>query len=134
MVHLLTASGCSSCRQAKEWLTAQHIPFKERNIFTEPLSVEEVKTVMFMTEDGVNDVISRRSKTFRRLNVDLDALSLQHLFQLISQYPGLLRKPIIFDDKRLQVGYQEEEMRQFLPRQVRSYLLHEARKIEKLAE
>ena len=48
------------------------------------------------------------------------------LFKLISKNPGLLRRPIIIDDKRLQVGYNEDEIRRFLPRKVRELELVEA--------
>jgi regulatory protein spx len=61
--------------------------------------------------------------------VNLDALPLQQLFQLIRENPGLLRRPIIIDEKRLQVGYNEDEIRRFLPRKVRTYQLREAQKL-----
>jgi len=82
-----------------------------------------------MTEDGTDEIISTRSKTFQKLHVNLDALPLQQLFQLIRENPGLLRRPIIIDEKRLQVGYNEDEIRRFLPRKVRTYQLREAQKL-----
>ncbi|SDI30873.1 transcriptional regulator Spx [Natribacillus halophilus] len=132
MVTLLTTKSSPSCRLARRWLEENHIPFTERNIFADPLSVEEVKALMRMTENGTDEVISKRSKAFQELDVDVNELSLQHLFTLVSQHPGLLRRPIIFDDKRLQVGYHEEDMRRFLSRQIRYYRLQEARKKEVL--
>ena len=48
------------------------------------------------------------------------------LFKLISKNPGSLRRPIIIDDKRLQVRYNEDEIRRFLPRKVRELELVEA--------
>ncbi len=56
----------------------------------------------------------------------LKAIPLQQLYELIQEYPGLLRRPIIIDEKRLQVGYNEDEIRRFLPRKVRAYQLLEA--------
>ena len=85
---LLTSPGSDGCRLAKGWLKAHQIPFTERNIFAEPLSVEEVKTVMCMTEYGTDEVISKRSKTIQRLNLDVDALPLQYLFKLMINIPG----------------------------------------------
>ncbi|GAK00965.1 arsenate reductase family protein [Geomicrobium sp. JCM 19055] len=82
-----------------------------------------------MTEDGTDEIVSKRSKIFQELNVDVDTLPLQQLFELISEHPGLLRRPIIFDEKRLQVGYNEAEIRRFLPRQIRTYFLQEAQKL-----
>ena len=51
---------------------------------------------------------------------------MKQLYKLISKNPGLLRRPIIVDEKRLQVGYNEDEIRRFLPRQVRELELAEA--------
>ena len=51
---------------------------------------------------------------------------MKDLFKLISKNPGLLRRPIIIHDKRLQVGYNEDEIRRFLPRKVRELELVEA--------
>src|SRR5690625_4484325 len=104
MVKLLVSPSCTSCRKAKAWLEEHDIPFEERNIFSNPLSVEEVKEIVRLTEDGTDEIISKRSKVFQDLNIDLENLPLQRLFELISEHPGLLRRPIIFDEKRLQVG------------------------------
>lgn len=129
MVTLYTAPSCTSCRKARAWLEEHNIPFKERNIFSEPLTIEEIKEIFRMTEDGTDEIISTRSKTFQKLHVNLDSLPLQQLFQLIRENPGLLRRPIIIDEKRLQVGYNEDEIRRFLPRKVRTYQLREAQKL-----
>lgn len=129
MVTLYTSPSCTSCRKAKSWLEEHEIPYKERNIFSEPLSIEEIKGILRMTEDGTDEIISTRSKTFQKLDVNLDTMPLQDLFELIQSNPGLLRRPIIIDEKRLQVGYNEDEIRRFLPRRVRTFQLHEAQRM-----
>ncbi|MCP3742196.1 transcriptional regulator SpxA [Rossellomorea sp. BNER] len=129
MVTLFTSPSCTSCRKAKAWLEEHDIPYTERNVFSEPLSIDEIKEILRMTEDGTDEIISTRSKTFQKLNVELDNLPLQDLFELIQQNPGLLRRPIIMDEKRLQVGYNEDEIRRFLPRKVRTFQLLEAQRM-----
>ncbi|HHY22529.1 MAG TPA: transcriptional regulator Spx [Bacilli bacterium] len=129
MVSLLTSPSCTSCRKARAWLEEHNIPFEERNIFVSPLSIEEVKEVVRMTEDGTDELISTRSKIFQELDIEVESLPLQTLFKLISENPGLLRRPIIYDDKRLQVGYNEAEIRRFLPRKVRTFHLQEAQRM-----
>ncbi|MDQ0198191.1 transcriptional regulator SpxA [Neobacillus ginsengisoli] len=129
MVTLYTSPSCTSCRKAKSWLEEHEIPYKERNIFSEPLSIEEIKEILRMTEDGTDEIISTRSKTFQKLDVNLDTMPLQDLFELIKENPGLLRRPIIIDEKRLQVGYNEDEIRRFLPRRVRTFQLREAQRM-----
>ena len=126
MVTLYTSPSCTSCRKARAWLEEHNIPFEERNIFSNPLNVDEIKQILQMTEDGTEEIISKHSKIFQDLDIDLDELPLQKLYTLIHKNPGLLRRPIIMDSKRLQVGYNEDEIRRFLPRDVRALELQRA--------
>ncbi|MED4016899.1 transcriptional regulator SpxA [Sutcliffiella cohnii] len=129
MVTLYTSPSCTSCRKAKAWLEEHDIPYKERNIFSEPLSLQEIKEILRMTEEGTDEIISTRSKVFQKLNINVESMPLQELYSVVQEHPGLLRRPIIIDEKRLQVGYNEDEIRRFLPRKVRSYQLREAQRL-----
>ncbi|HAQ3091878.1 transcriptional regulator Spx [Enterococcus faecium] len=126
MLTLYTSPSCTSRRKARAWLQEHQIPFVERNIFSEPLNSSELKAILQMTEDGTEEIISTRSKVFQKLNMDLDDLPLQELLELVQNNPGLLRRPIMIDDKRLQVGFNEDEIRRFLPRDVRQLELRQA--------
>jgi regulatory protein spx len=125
MVTLYISPSCTSCRRAKAWFDQNQIPYKERNILSEKLSVDEIKDILRFTEDGTDEIISTKSKTYRKLNVNIDTISLRELYTLIKENPGLLRKPLILDEKRLQVGFNEEEIRSFLPRKMRLFQLDE---------
>ncbi|MBN3489415.1 transcriptional regulator SpxA [Lactobacillus acidophilus] len=132
MVDLYVSPSCTSCRKARAWLEKHNIPFKERNIFSEPLTKEELLKILRMTENGTEEIISTRSKAFQQLKINLDDLSIDQLLDLVEKNPSLLRRPIIMDDRRLQVGYNEDEIRRFLPRKVRRLELAEAQKIADL--
>lgn len=125
MLNLYTSPSCTSCRKAKAWLKEHDISFKERNIFANPLNKEEIMQVLRMTENGTEEIISTRSRTFQNLKINLDDLSIDQLIDLVEKNPSLLRRPIIMDDRRLQVGYNEDEIRRFLPRKVRRLELEE---------
>ena len=85
--------------------------------------LEEIKNILQMTEEGTEDIISTRSKAYSELDLDISELSLNQFFELVQEQPGLLRRPIMIDNKRLQIGYNEDEIRRFLPREVREYEL-----------
>ncbi|MFB5281856.1 transcriptional regulator SpxA [Peribacillus sp. Hz7] len=129
MVTLYTSTSCTSCRKAKAWLEEHEIAYIERNIFSEPLTIDEIKEIFRMTEDGTDEIISTRSKAFEKLNIDIASLSLQELYKVIKENQGLLKRPIILDEKRLQVGYNEDEISRFLPRKVRAFQRCEAQKM-----
>ena len=119
MVTLYTSPSCTSCRKARAWLEANAIPYKERNVFKEPLTRDEIKNFLRMTEDGTEEIISTRSKLFSELDISLDDLSLGELIEMIQKQPALLKRPLMIDEKRMQVGYNEDEIRRFLPHEVR---------------
>ncbi|MDD1515209.1 transcriptional regulator SpxA [Priestia megaterium] len=129
MVNLYLTPSCTSCRKAKAWLEKHHIDYIERNIISDPLTVNEIKSILRLTEDGTNDIISTQSKIFQELNINVESLSLNEFYNLIMKYPQMLRRPIIQDEKRLQVGYSEEEIRRFLPRKVRNSLNNQLQKV-----
>ncbi len=129
MVNLYTSPSCTSCRKAKSWLQEHNIPFVERNIFSNPLSKDEIMQVLRMTEDGTEEIISTRSRAFQNLGVSIDELSIDQLLNMVVEDPGLLRRPIIMDERRLQVGYNEDEIRRFLPREVRQLELAQAQQL-----
>ncbi|MCA1038409.1 transcriptional regulator SpxA [Bacillus infantis] len=121
MVNLYVSSSCTSCRKAKAWLEEHQIEYTERNIINEPLTVEEIKSILRMTENGTEEIISTKSKAYQQLDMEIDSLPLKELYQLIADNPQMLRRPIIMDEKRLQVGYNDEEIRSFLPRKLRTF-------------
>jgi regulatory protein spx len=121
MVTLYLTPSCTSCRKARAWLEEHQIEYVERNILSEPLTVEEIKAILRLTEDGTEEIISTNSKTYQQLNVDIDALPLNELYELIIDNPQMLRRPIIMDHKRLQVGYNDDDIRRFLPRRLRTF-------------
>ena len=128
MLNLYVAPSSASSRKARAWLKSHQIAFKERNISSKPLNADEIKQLLRLTENGSSDLISTRSNVYkkltRKLHMNLDELSLSQLIALVVKYPDLMRRPIIFDDKRLEVGYNEEEIRRFLPHKVREAELH----------
>src|SRR5699024_2581003 len=101
---IYTASSCTSSRKAKAWLSNHDIPYVERNIDRKPLTDQELQTILQKTENGTEEIISTRSTDFRNLGIDLETLSLTALMELIHEKPKLLKRPIIMDEKRLQVG------------------------------
>ncbi|WP_088105434.1 transcriptional regulator SpxA [Halalkalibacter urbisdiaboli] len=129
MIKLYTTPSCTSCRKAKKWLEENHIDFIEKNILSDPLTESEIQSILLLTEEGTDEIISTKSKTFQELGEKIDSLSLHELYKLILENPKILRRPIIHNEKKLLVGYHEEEIRRFLPRKLRSFLRSELQKV-----
>lgn len=121
MVTLYSTPSCTSCRKARAWLENHQIEYVERNIISQPLTAEEIKSILRLTENGTEEIISTNSKPYQQLNIDIESLPLKELYELLIENPQMLRRPIVVDHKRLQVGYNDEEIRRFLPRRLRTF-------------
>lgn len=119
MIKLFVSPSCTSCRKARQWLEDFNLDYIEKNVYHTPFERDEIRTILSLTEHGTEDIISYRSQAYQQLNIDINELSLNELLDLFEEDPSLIRRPIIMDDRRLQIGYNEEEIRCFLPREVR---------------
>ena len=132
MIKLYVSPSCTSCRKAKSWLEEQGLKYVEKNIYHEPLTKDEIKQILMLTDEGTEEIISYRSQAYKNLEDDINQLTMSELLDLLVEEPSLIRRPIIMDDRRLQIGYNEEEIRMFLPREIRDIRLAEIH--EKLLE
>ena len=123
-VTIYTQSSCSSSRKALRWLNENNIAYTEKRTTSHPLALAEFKHILSMTEDGTDEIIATNSNDFKNLQVDIDQLSIQELYNLIQQHPRMLRSPILLDEKRIQIGYNEMDIRRFIPRKVRAFELN----------
>lgn len=124
MIKIYTSPSCSSCRKVKKWFEDQEIPFEERNIFSATLNPEELKEILFKSENGTEDIISSRSKIVKETKVDLDNMTISEMISFIRDNPSVLKRPIVVSDRRIQVGYNEEEIRSFIPQARRIFERH----------
>lgn len=123
MLNLYVAPSSSSCRRARRWLLDHDIPFNERDISKNPLTHDELKQILRLSENGTDDLISTRCVSYKKLKVNFDNLRISQLIDLMVKHQDLIRRPLIFNDQQLQVGFSEENIRSFLPRAARRALL-----------
>jgi len=119
MITLYTSSSCSSCRKAKKWLEENKIPFKEKNIVGIRLTKDDIINMLKNSENGFEDIISTRSKIFKDRQLDTEEMKFAELADFIIDNPTILKRPIIVNDKIMQTGYNEDEIRAFIPKNLR---------------
>ena len=115
MVKIYTSPSCSSCRKVKKWFNEQKIPYIEKNNFAANLNEEELKDILVKTENGTEDIISSRSKIVKESGVDLESMTIRELINFIKENPSVLKRPIMVDDRKIQVGYNPEDITVFIP-------------------
>lgn len=119
MIQIYTTPSCASCRKAKKWFDQYNIPYSEKNIFSIKLSREDIYKMLANSENGFDDIISTRSKVFKEKKLNPDAMTSQELIEFIIENPSVLKRPIIINENELQVGYNNEDITIFLPKELR---------------
>ena len=76
MVVIYTSPGCASCRKVRNWMKEHNIKYIEKNIFNVLLNESEIRYLLKRTENGTDDIISKRSKIIRDNNIDIDSMSI----------------------------------------------------------
>lgn len=120
MIKIYTVSSCTSCKKAKNWLNAHQLSYNEHNLSKEAITKEEILDILTKTENGVASIVSSKNRYAKSLDCDIDELSVSEVIDIITANPRILKSPILIDEKRLQVGYKEDDIRAFLPRAVRN--------------
>lgn len=113
MITIYMSPSCASCRKVKAWFDKEGIPYKEVNIFKHQLTEADLRDMLVKSLNGTDDIISTRSKIFKEKNIDLDSMSIKELLQFIIANPSILKRPIIVDDDKIQVGYNSDEIEIF---------------------
>ncbi len=102
---------CTSCRRTKAWLKSQDIAFKEQHLFRDTPNTEELKRILSLTTNGIDEILAKRSKEFKKLSINVDEMSVNEFLELVMEKPKLLRRPILTDGEKLVVGYNVEGLR-----------------------
>ena len=95
MIRIYTAPSCASCRKVKSWLKDHQIPYVEKNIFSTLLRENELQELLERSENGTDDIISKRSKIIKENQVDVEDMSIKELIHFIQDNPSILKRPII---------------------------------------
>lgn len=103
--------------------------FEERRIGRRsPITESELKRLLALTENGVEEIFSILAFRNRELGNDIEEYTLNEIIKLMIADPALIKMPLITDGKKLNVGFNEEHIRRFIPgeqrvQQLRDYYL-----------
>ena len=123
MITIYTTPSCSSCRKAKKWLDDHKISYEEKNLFNQRITEQDIDQMLENAENGFEDIISTRSKIFKEENLDVEDMKMSELKQFILDHPSVLKRPIMIENDKMQVGYNDEEIRVFIPKRLRELIM-----------
>lgn len=115
MIKIYTSPFCSSCKKVKNYFKEKGIPVKNIDIIAGDLTVEDIYEILKKSDYGTEEIVSSRSKIFKEKRPNFNSMSVKQLAEFIVANPTILRRPIIVDDRKIQVGYDPDELTAFRP-------------------
>lgn len=122
MIKIFLSPSCASCRKAKAFFEKLHIPHKIIDITAGDLTKEDLIDILKFSENGTDDLISPRSKIVKEQNIDFSSMTLNELLDFVIAHPTVMRRPIIIDDRKMEVGYDPYEITAFMPKEFKELL------------
>jgi regulatory protein spx len=83
-------------------LSQKGVPHRERELFKEPMSADEIRRLL--RGRPVSDVFATRSPTFKKLGLSDQELDDAARLRLMTEYPQLIRRPLVTVGDELIVG------------------------------
>ncbi|NIP62501.1 MAG: arsenate reductase [Nitrosopumilaceae archaeon] len=95
---------CITCKRTISELDRLKKDVEKRDFFKEPFSESEIKKILKMSGLKPQELLRKRDKKFKELNLDKKQLLDSKLIKLMSEHPGLIRRPIIIHKDKAYVG------------------------------
>ena len=101
---------CSSCRKAKKWLEINELNFNEVNIAETPPTKEELEAMIATSGLEIKKFFNTSGKVYRELQLKdkLPTMSDDEKISLLSTDGMLIKRPIVYGDGKVTVGFKEE--------------------------
>ena len=101
---------CSTCRKAEKWLKSKDFDFQLIDIVKEPPLVNYLNLALDQYSDDKKRIFNTRGKAFKTLDIDIDRLSKEEIFQLLFSDGKLIKRPfLIYEGKKVILGFNEIE-------------------------
>lgn len=135
MIRIFKLPSNPSSREAIAHLEAVGQDIEVRNMYTEPLTFEELKEILSYTENGTEDIIATNSKAYKELlerGIDVEELPLSKLHVYVKCNPRLVKAPLIIGKGIMHIGFNADGIKEFYPRGVK--LKEYMKKLKRLRE
>lgn len=102
---------CSTCQNARRYLSDNNIQFTERDITKDIPTVEELK--LWHKESGydLHQFFNKKGTVYRELGLKdkIDNMSLEEMYALLSTDGKLIKRPLLIMKDDIIIGFKKEE-------------------------
>jgi arsenate reductase len=81
-----------------------NVDIEKRDFFKDPFSETELKKIIKMAEKKPSELLRKRDKMYKELDLDNNKKTDEQLIKLMVKYPGLILRPIVIIKNKAFVG------------------------------
>ena len=107
---------CSTCRKAAKWLDNEDIEYQLIDLVKKPPLLKYLNLALEQNSADKKRIFNTRGKAFKSINLEIDCLSREEIFQLLLSDGKLIKRPfLIYELKKVILGFNEiEYAKQFI--------------------
>ena len=95
---------CVTCQRAISDLERLKMDIQKRDIFKDKLSESEIKKIIQLAKITPRELVRKKDKMYKELDLDNPKFTDSQIIKIMSEYPGLIRRPIIFTKNKILIG------------------------------
>ncbi|MDT2620865.1 ArsC/Spx/MgsR family protein [Lactococcus petauri] len=124
MIKIYYRGSCGSSRRAFSWFEKYNIDVQKQQI--SKMTRDDLFKLLQLSDEGLKDIVKRPGKSSSEVKDALkymELLSFNEALDFVLSHPCVLQTPIIMDGNNHLIGYNEDEIRKFLPKEYRRHRL-----------
>lgn len=107
-----------SSKKALRWLDMYNVDYQIYPV--EEISRKHLVKILSMTDKGIKEILKKKCTPKNQINIDkLYSMNMENMLLYLTLHSELLSTPLIFSDNNLLIGYNEDQIRKFIPRNTR---------------
>ena len=95
---------CITCKKSISEIERMSKDIEKRDFFKEPFTEIELKKIIKMAEKKPYEMIRKRDKMYKELNLEENKKTDAQLIKLMVKYPGLILRPIVIIKNKVVIG------------------------------
>lgn len=112
MIKLYGVTSCKKIRDSKALFENNAIAFEFVNVKKTPISESQLREIVNLL--GLSTVMNNKGPTFRKLGLKEMNLNDHDLFQWLLKEQGMINRPLIERNAKYLVGYDEQNILNFI--------------------
>lgn len=124
MIKVYFRGSCGSSRRAFSWFEKYNINVQKYQI--SKMTRSDLVKLLQLSDEGLKDIIKRPGKSSSEVRdaiTYMELLSFNEALDFVLSHSYVLQTPIIIDGNNYLIGYNEDEIRKFLPKEYRRHRL-----------